>query len=66
LEAKTPQGLGESNDMSPSLLNDPDPQLPASKIEHKVIGHSAVFEFKNRSSHVVKFAVGVTASSEAP
>ena len=30
------------------------------------MGHSTVLVFLNRSSHVVKLGVGVTASSEAP
>jgi hypothetical protein len=52
--------------MSPALLGGPDPQLPASKIEHEIIGHSVGYVFLNSPSHVVKLGVGVTALSKAP
>jgi hypothetical protein len=61
LRAVTPQGLEEVIDMSPAMLFDAVPQLPASCIEHEVIGQSAVFEFLNKSFHDVKLGVGVTA-----
>ena len=38
LEARTPQGLELSIDMSPVPLDDPTPQ-PAASISHDVIGH---------------------------
>ena len=67
LEARIPHGLELIIDMSPALLGDPIPQ-PSSSISHDEIGHSSIFEFENRSSHVVKLGVGigVTTSSEAP
>jgi hypothetical protein len=45
MEVVMPHGLEVAIDMSPALLGDPDPQLPASNIKHDVIGQWVVYEF---------------------